>query len=127
LPAFAHGCAKPGPGAFAGLDGAVHVAVPDRGGLGAGPVERADRGAQGAAVFGPAAGRHQAAVAATGPLLLGPDALDEALGAGRPLTEEAGVAGEDRRLSLARVAGTPLARQPPLEKAEQDAGVAVRG
>src|SRR5689334_23860748 len=71
--------------AFAGAHRPVHVAVPDRCRLGPGPVQEADGLAQGPAVFGPAAGRHQAAVAAAGPLLFGPDPLDEALRPARPL------------------------------------------
>src|SRR5262245_52556542 len=69
-----------GGGRLAGADGAVHVPAPDRGDLGTGPVDRADRLAQRRAVLGPRAGRHVAAVAPARPLLLGPEALDIGLG-----------------------------------------------
>src|SRR4051812_1425737 len=64
-------------GTLTRLHRAVHVAVPDGGGLGAGPVDRPDRRSQRVSEARPGAGRHVAAVAAAGPLLLGPAALDE--------------------------------------------------
>ena len=65
-----------GDGAFGGLDGAVEVAHPLGGGLGAGPVDRADGLAQRGTEAGPGAGGEVGAVAAPGPGLGGPVPLD---------------------------------------------------
>src|SRR6188472_2862510 len=112
------GCEDLGGGPFARAYGTVHVAVPNSRSLCAGPVERADRRSQGAAVFGPAAGGHQAAIAAARPLLPRPNPLDEALRSRCPLAEEAGVAGEDRLAPLGRRSRPPLTCQAPLEETE---------
>src|SRR5215203_6415715 len=112
---------------FSRLHCAVHVSVPDRGGLGTGPVQGADRGTQGTTEFGPAAGHHQAAVTTAGPLLLRPDALDEALGLRRLRAEETGVAGENGVATLGRRSPSPLARQPALEEAESTPGLPSGG
>src|SRR3954452_19969899 len=60
---------------LAGTDGAVHVAVPDQRGLGAGPVDRSDGFAQCVSEGGPGARREHADVTAAGPLLVDPGAL----------------------------------------------------
>src|SRR6516162_11153074 len=66
-----------GGGAAAGADGAVHVAVPDVGGFGAGPVDAADGCGEGLAVLGPHAGAEAASVAAAGELFGHPVLLDD--------------------------------------------------
>src|SRR5437867_3382674 len=108
-----------GRGALARLHRAVHVAAPLGGGLGTGPVNRADRLAQRVAVARPHAGCEVGAVAAARPLLLRPVELDVVAGVGRAWAEEAHERVDHRLPAF----GERHARQAPglvaLEEAEQ--------
>src|SRR6266516_4112566 len=115
-----------GGGPLTGLDRSIHVAVPDGRGLRPGPVERSDRGAQGLPEPGPAAGRHVAAVAAAGPLLVGPYALDEALGTAGPIAEEPREPTQDGLPPPRRREAPVLPRAPPLQEPDQHTGRPAR-
>src|SRR5205823_7524431 len=86
---------------------AVHVSVPNRGGLGAGPVNQADRLAERLTVGSPHAGREDPAVAATGELLPSPQHLDIAVDpsehSARVAAEVPGEAVNHRRIALGAV------------------------
>ena len=84
---------------LAGAHRALHVAVPDGRGLGAGPVDPADGLAQGMAVRRPHARREVGAVAAAGELLGHPVALEVLDRCQRTRAEVAGEALEHRALA----------------------------
>src|SRR5580704_10023832 len=62
----------------AGLHGPLHIPAPGGGGLGRGPLDRADRLAQGRAEVEQAARSRVRVVAAPGPFAVGPAAFDDA-------------------------------------------------
>src|SRR5438094_4107243 len=111
-----------GGGPLARLHGAVHVAPPLGGGLGAGPVDRADRLAQRVAVAGPHAGREVGPVAAARPLLLRPVELDVVARLGRTRAEEAHERVDHRPPAFRRGHAREAPGLVTFEEAEQHSG-----
>src|SRR6516225_5092854 len=111
-------------GRLAAADGALHIAIPLRGALGAGPVDAPGRRAPRLAVGGPDARCEVRAVAAAGELLGHPVPLDVLPGAGRRLAEVADEGADHGVAPFGLAAAGPAARLPALDEAHQDAGPA---
>src|SRR5581483_5932704 len=113
-------------GPLAGADGAVHVAVPVRGRLGAGPVDAAHRLAKPRAVGGVEPGRRDADRAAAGPELGRPRGLEVLVRRARPRAEPPRELVQDRAAALGAREPREGARGVAADEAEDDPRLPAR-